>query len=177
MTVSFHIPPIRTPRLILRSFRPEDYPGYLAYYTGGRTEGVGGPLPENRVFERFASMIGHWTLRGFGRYAIALRSAPDAPAFGHVGPMKIAEAAETEMTWTLWDADRTSQGFATEAASAVLDHLFNQGWSQIVAHIDKDNTASIRVAERLGGVVDPDAQLPDWLENAHRFVIRPKDTQ
>ena len=176
MTVSFHIPPIRTARLILRTFRPEDYPRYLAYYTSDRTAGVGGPRPENEVFERFATMIGHWSLRGFGRYAIAQREAPSDPAFGHVGPMKLAEDEETEMTWTIWDAEHTGHGYATEAARAVLDHLFDQGWSHIAVHIDKSNAASIRVAERLGGELDTETPPPAWNENALRFVIRPNDT-
>ena len=134
--VAFRAPErIETERLLLRGFEPADFPGYRAYYTGDRTGGVGGPLPEYKVFERFCAMIGHWAVRGFGRYAIADRAG--GPAFGHVGPMQLLDEAEAEMTWTIWDAARTGQGFATEAARAVLDRLFAAGWVRLPAYIDR----------------------------------------
>ncbi|MEM9343256.1 MAG: GNAT family N-acetyltransferase [Pseudomonadota bacterium] len=165
------IAPIRTENLLLRAFRVEDFPGYLAYYTGERTGGVGGPLPAHRVFERFCSMIGHWAMRGYVRYAISDHAA--GPAFGHVGPMKLTDDAPPEMTWTIWDGARTGKGLATEAAGAVLDHLFANGWTEIVAHIDVGNEASLRMARRLGAVEDTETPGPDWLPDARRFVLRP----
>jgi RimJ/RimL family protein N-acetyltransferase len=35
-----------------------------------------------------------------------------------------------------------------------------RGQTNLVSYIDPKNTASIRVAERLGGVIDPDAATP-----------------
>ena len=119
------IAPIRTENLILRAFRVEDFPAYRAYYSGDRTRGGGGPLPEHKVFERFCSMIGHWAIRGYGRYAISDHTA--GPAFGHAGPMKLTEDTPPEMTWTIWDATPTGRGLATAAAGAVLDHLIATG--------------------------------------------------
>lgn len=145
------VPVIETERMVLRGFEADDFPAYRAYYTGNRTGGVGGPLPEYQVFERFCSMIGHWQIRGFGRFAVADRAG--GAAFGHVGPMQLV-GTEIEMTWTLWDANREGQGLATEAGRAAVDYCSAQGMARMVAFIEADNTPSIRVAERLGAVLD-----------------------
>jgi RimJ/RimL family protein N-acetyltransferase len=48
-------------------------------------------------------------------------------------------------------ADATGNGYATEMASALIDVAFDWcGVERIELHIDPGNTASIRVAERLG---------------------------
>lgn len=148
-----NIPSVRTDRLVLRGFVPEDFPAYAAYYTNpARTGGVGGPLSAHAVFERFTSMIGHWVVRGFGRYAITTGGA----AFGHVVLSQVTDAP-AEMTWTLWHPAQTGKGYATEAARAVLHRAFAEGRDDIPAHIAPENQASIAVAKRLGGVLDPDA--------------------
>ncbi|MEM9707276.1 MAG: GNAT family N-acetyltransferase [Pseudomonadota bacterium] len=167
-------PLIETERLLLRDFRAGDFPLYRDYYTGERTDGVGGPLPEERVFERFASMIGHWTLRGFGRYAIADAARPEGPAFGHVGPLQFGAEAPPEMTWTLWDAARTGQGYAAEAARAVLKDLFAKGWPSLIALIQPSNRASVRLAQRLGGLEDATRAAPRHFAGAKTFVLTPE---
>lgn len=157
---------LTTERLTLRPFEADDLPGYSAYYTNpDRTGGVGGALPEHKVFERFCGMIGHWAVRGFGRLAICLD--PDVPAIGHVGPMQLTDDAP-EMTWTLWSADSEGHGYASEAARAVLDALFASGWTEILAHVDAGNDRSHAVARRLGAV--PTGVAPaSWMPNATQY--------
>ncbi len=48
------------------------------------------------------------------------------------------------------EADRCGRGYATEAAGALVDHLTNQGVQRWSASTHPDNTASVRVLERLG---------------------------
>lgn len=161
---------LNTERLHLRQFQEQDLAPYAAYYTDPtRTGGVGGALPEHKVFERFCAMIGHWALRGFGRYAICLD--PDAPGIGHVGPMQLTDAP-AEMTWTLWSSRHEGQGFATEAARGALADLFANGWTSILAHVEAENAPSHAVAKRLGGV--PTGMPPaSWMPNAtqYRFAV------
>jgi len=146
---------ITTARMVLR--RPElaDLDGYVAYYTGPRTGGVGGPKPRYIVVERFMAMVGQWELRGYGRYVMT----DGGTAFGHVGVLHIDDADPPEMTWTLWDAAREGAGLATEAARAVQDTW--QG-PALVARVAPDNPRSIRVAERLGLRLAPDAAPPSY---------------
>ncbi len=162
--------PIRTDRLTLRAFQAQDLAPYAAHYTGPRAAGTGAAMPPHVVVERFCAMIGHWTLRGFGRYAICLD--PAAPGIGHVGPMQLGDDAP-EMTWTLWSADHEGQGFATEAARAVLDHLFTSGWSDILAHVEAANTASHAVARRLGGQ-PTDAPPAPWMPTGIQYRFTPE---
>lgn len=141
---------ITTARMILRRPALSDIEGYVAYYTGDRTGGVGGPKPRGIVVERFMAMVGQWALRGYGRYVLTDGSL----AFGHAGVMHIDDHDAPEITWTLWNGAREGHGLATEAARAVL-----QAWQgpRLIARVAPDNHASRRVAERLGMAVDPTA--------------------
>ncbi|MEM6896261.1 MAG: GNAT family N-acetyltransferase [Pseudomonadota bacterium] len=161
-------PTIETERLTLRPFEMRDLDGYLAYYMSGeRTGGVGGPKPKYNATERFMAMAGQWALRGYGRYAVADKTGGEA--FGHVGIMHVEDDAEPEMTWTLWDPAQTGNGYATEAAKpAMAAWLKSHG--HVVAHIENGNTASQRVAERLGMAQDPSRPSPRWMETGLTYV-------
>jgi RimJ/RimL family protein N-acetyltransferase len=91
-----------------------------------------GPFPEG---------LGYWTI---------LRRA-DAVFLGWVMLIpRDAEGPEIEIGWRLNRA-AWGHGHATEAAKPVLHHgLSTLGLAEIVADIDAGNTASIRVAEKLG---------------------------
>ena len=123
-----------------------------------------GPKPRYVVADRFMGMVGQWALRGYGRYVMTQGDA----VFGHVGVMHIDEIEAPEITWTLWDDAREGQGFATEAARAVL-----QAWAgpPLLARVKPDNAASLRVAERLGMVPAPDAPPASYGEDVLNFRL------
>jgi RimJ/RimL family protein N-acetyltransferase len=51
---------------------------------------------------------------------------------------------------------------ALEAAAAAIDYAFDVlGWDEVVHTIDLDNTASIRLAERLGSTLRGPTRLPE----------------
>lgn len=154
---------LRTERLTLRPFAASDLEAYVAYYAGARTDGVGGAKPRHQAVERFLTMAGQWAIRGFGRYAMDLQGR----AIGHVGPMQQDSTDPIEMTWTLWDAADEGKGFATEAARAVLS-----AWTgpRLLAHVDRENAASLRVVQRLGFVEDTTATSPPWIPNGRVFL-------
>lgn len=158
---------LTTARLTLRPFCLNDLAAYAAYYTGDRTGGVGGPLPAHTVTERFFAMVGQWSIRGYGRYAITLN--PAAPAIGHAGVMHLD--SEPELTWTLWDEGQTGKGYATEAARAAAAAYLVEGRNHVIAHIAASNHASLRVAQRLGMVEDTDTPAPAWMKDARRFHL------
>lgn len=140
---------------MLRPLEMRDLEGYVAYYTGPRTGGVGGPKSRHVVVERFMAMVGQWALRGYGRYALTTGGV----GLGHVGVMHMNEAEPAELTWSLWDAEHEGRGYATEAAVAVRDAWHGPA---LVARIASDNTPSRRVAERIGMVLDPSAPPPAY---------------
>ncbi|GIT91196.1 N-acetyltransferase [Jannaschia pagri] len=146
---------ITTERLVLRPFEMRDLDAYVAYYTGPRTTGVGGPKPRYVVAERFQAMAGQWALRGYGRYAITDGQA----AFGHAGIMHVDDGDPAEMTWTLWHTQWEGKGFATEACRAILTAWAGE---PLVARIAPSNGRSIAMAQRLGFVEDPNAPPPSY---------------
>ncbi|MHA7876463.1 GNAT family N-acetyltransferase [Roseivivax sp.] len=145
---------LHTDRLTLRPLRAGDFDGYAAYYTGPRAAYVGGPISRSDAFSRFCAMIGHWQMRGFGRLAIC-RKEDDSRAFGHAGLMQLDDHRLPELTWTLWEAEAEGQGYAREAARAVRDHAFQQlGLETVSAVVHRENAASARIAEHIGGTRD-----------------------
>jgi RimJ/RimL family protein N-acetyltransferase len=150
-----HTPVLETARLILRAPQAGDLGAFVAYATSARTRFVGGPRTAAQAVEKFAGMIGQWVLRGYGRFTIARRDT-GAP-IGHAGPLMMADAAMPEFTWSLWDGAQEAQGFAREAAQAMAAWAFGPlGLTQASTVIHADNTASHRIAARLGGVARPD---------------------
>ena len=54
-----------------------------------------------------------------------------------------------ELGWII-RKDHWGQGFATEAAQALITHFADQGCRHFIAHCDTQNPASARVMEKLG---------------------------
>ena len=155
MTVATHI---ETARLVLRKPEAGDLPAYTAYCTSDRSRYVRGPFTPEQAFDKFAAMIGHWALRGFGRYVIH----NGGTSIGHVGPLAVTAPEAPELTWTLWQDAAEGQGFATEAAQAVAQHLLcDCGWGGFIIRIQPDNIGSIHIAERLGAT-RTDEPAPSW---------------
>jgi RimJ/RimL family protein N-acetyltransferase len=136
-----------TPRMVLRQPRSTDLGAYTAYCVSDRARFTGGPFTAAVAFAKFAAVIGHWQLAGFGRWILELNGSP----IGHAGPLTDGSDTAPELTWTLWSAGHEGKGLASEAASAAARHLLEDcGWPELRILIDRANEASLRVAQRLG---------------------------
>ncbi|WP_306007081.1 GNAT family N-acetyltransferase [Aquicoccus porphyridii] len=156
---------LQTERLVFRKPDASDLAPYTSYCQSDRTRFVGGPFCGVQAFEKLAAMIGHWELRGFGRLVIV--HSTTGRALGHVGAMQLSTDELPELTWTLWAGEDEGQGYATEACKAYRDHARSElGISTMIARIMPDNLPSRRVAERLGGILNVNAQPPQWMANA-----------
>lgn len=161
---------LQTQRLHLRRPEAGDLPAYTAYCASDRSRFVRGPFAAHEAFDKFASMIGHWTLRGFGRYVITLDERP----IGHVGPLAMEDVDPPEFTWTLWDGNAEGHGYATEAALAVRDHLLGDlGWPEMIIRILPKNAASCRIADRIAATLTNDA-APDWYPGSLTYRLYAK---
>ncbi len=158
---------LETARLVLRRPRASDLDAFIAYATSERARYVLGPFDEGRAFDKFASMAGHWDLRGFGRYVVEHAGTP----VGHVGPLQMRAEATPEMTWSLWQDGAEGKGIATEATRAVIAHLLEEcRWPGLIMRVLPENAASLRVAERIGAR-RTDEPAPEWYPGALTFRI------
>ncbi|MEC7792397.1 MAG: GNAT family N-acetyltransferase [Pseudomonadota bacterium] len=103
---------------------------------------------EEATWWSVATIIGHWHLRGYGMFAVVDKATGEAQ--GLVGPWFPKGWPEPELSWNLVEGAE-GQGFAEEAARAVLDWLFtDQRWPSVVSLVDPANAASTRLVEKLG---------------------------
>jgi RimJ/RimL family protein N-acetyltransferase len=140
------VPRIATDRLLLRELRMSDFDEYFERI-GELTTKL--PLPDRRTAWRmFASSSGLWMLTGAGWWIVEHRETKTLA--GTVGAFYREGFPDLEVGWSMVTRFR-KQGVATEAAKAAVAWAFTRpDVRRVIAHIDADNTASRRVAEKLG---------------------------
>lgn len=159
MTQAFAIPVLETPRLTLRAPAMVDFSAYAAFMATSRTSGMGGPYNEWQAWGIFCHDTACWALFGHGALMIDRRDT--GKTVGQVGINAGPLFPETELGWLLYEGHE-GQGFATEAARALLDWAFSAlPLHSLVSYTDPENLASQAVARRLGAVIDPGAPVKD----------------
>lgn len=135
---------ILTPRLTLRSARPDDLEAMHAILSDPRAT-------------RWWSTPPHGTLDQTRTWLEGMvANGPDNPDFvielngrviGKAGFWKLPEVGY------ILHPDHWGQGFAREAVAAAIDHVFaTRDLDDLIADVDPENAASIRLLERLGFV-------------------------
>jgi RimJ/RimL family protein N-acetyltransferase len=150
------VPTLETERLILRAHRASDLDAQaatMADITVVRHLG-GKPFSREETWRKLLAGPGLWALLGFGYWAVERRE--DGALIGQIGfadfKRDLGPSIEglLEMGW-IFDPAAHGGGYASEAAMACLAWADdNFAGSEIVAIIDHDNAASIRVAEKAG---------------------------
>jgi RimJ/RimL family protein N-acetyltransferase len=149
---------LETQRLILRAPALADFPFYAAQRADPEVMkflGKGDLLSEEEAWLKFQSMLGHWTLTGYGTWAVEEKSSGlYAGSIGFANKMRPTEhpaSGAPEMGWSL-GASAHGKGYATEGVTAALAwgrEFFGAG-ARTVCVISTDNEASMRVAEKSG---------------------------
>ncbi|MER6916645.1 GNAT family N-acetyltransferase [Streptomyces sp. NPDC000594] len=139
---------IETERLSLRPFRVEDAELFVSLHADERVNHYVGAYSLDKAVDRLRMSQRQWAERGHG--ILAVHRKEDDAFIGRCGLTHWENFDETEIGWTL-TADSWGRGYATEAARAVLDWAFTAVKTDyFTAMIHPGNTASVRVAERLG---------------------------
>ena len=143
---------LETERLLLRRMSPEDAPFVLqlvndpAWLRFIGDKGVH-DLEDARKYVRSGPMDMYGRL-GFGMYLVERRS--DRVAIGFCGLVKRDTLDQPDVGFALLPEFRR-QGYAREAASAVVDHAWRTlGLDRLFAIASPDNAASIRLLGKLG---------------------------
>ena len=148
MTPILSVPRLETERLILRAPCAEDFPAFAAFYASDRSRFVGGPAPAEQAWRFLATELGHWPLRGYGRWAVEEKST--GALAGIIGPWNPEGWPAPELGWDLMNGFE-GKGYATEAAIAARAYAYDVlGWPTAISLVVPENTASARLAERLG---------------------------
>jgi RimJ/RimL family protein N-acetyltransferase len=145
---------IRTERLVLRRWRPDDREPFAALNADPEVMEHLAGLMSREESDAFVDRIeANWRERGFGLWAIEV---PDeAGLIGYAGLAVHPFMTTPEIGWRLarrfW-----GRGFATEAARAALTDAFERvGLAEVVSFTVPANVRSTRVMERLGMTHDP----------------------
>jgi RimJ/RimL family protein N-acetyltransferase len=145
------VPDLQTRRLTLREYRMGDFEAYVAHLADHYVFGV---LDRRQAWQHFSSNMGGWLLQGAGWWAIELRES--GKLVGNVGAFFRETRPEIEIGWNTF-REYWSQGIASEAAAEVLRYVFEvRGDRRAMAMIDAQNTASRRVAARIGMTYEAD---------------------
>jgi RimJ/RimL family protein N-acetyltransferase len=147
---------IDTERLVLRKHTIKDTdlvfqlasdPAVLQFIRGV-------PASREEAWHRLLRYAGHWSLLGFGMFAVFERATNQF--IGEVGLADFQRGlgdnfdGTPEAAW-LFKGSAHGKGFALEAMTAALDWFDEQALSsRSVCIIDPRNTASIRLAQKLG---------------------------
>jgi RimJ/RimL family protein N-acetyltransferase len=110
---------------------------------------------------------------GFGPYAVVEQSTQNV--IGYCGLFHYPDVngqREVEIGYRL-RLSAWGKGYATEAARAVRDYAFTMlGMKRLIAMIDPSNTASIRVAEKIGMQYEQDIMFEGYTHPDRVYVIR-----
>jgi len=143
------IPSIETERLLLREWREDDLDAYARVCADREVSRyLSGPLSRDDTWRQMAMFTGHWTLRGYGTWAVEEKES--GAMIGRIGLHNPEGWPGLEVGWTI-DRSVWGRGYATEGGQASLDFAWRElGAEHVISIIDPDNRLSIAVAERLG---------------------------
>ena len=155
-------PRLETERLILREFTQNDLDAHAAILGDAEVMRyiTTDPLGREDAMRRIFMNVGQWVVQGMGTWAVEQKS--DGKLVGHVGFFDFAREmtpnieGQPEMGW-IFDRSVHGQGIAREACEAALAWFESEfGAIEIPAIISLGNEPSMKLAERLGFVREPD---------------------
>jgi len=152
---------LETERLVLRPPTLVDLEPFVAMFADPavmRHLGADGkPLSRFAAWQSLCSTVGHWTLRGYGLFAVFERGTGEF--VGRVGPWFPEGWTEFEVGWTI-RSEYWGRGYASEAAKACIAYAFTElNRDHVASFILPQNARSIRVAEKVGERLECDTTL------------------
>lgn len=162
-------PELETERLILRPHTVHDFePCFKMWSDPIVTRYIGGkPSSKQETWFRVMRYLGHWSLLGFGYWAVHEKQS--GQFIGELGfadfKREISPSLQgvPELGWALLPGFH-GKGYATEALKKVIQWTDEKyQWEKTVCIISPENKVSIRVAEKCGFVKKQETKLQDQL--------------
>ena len=149
---------LTTDRLLLRPFRAEDFEAHAEICADPEVMRFirAGALSRSDSWWQMARYMGHWQLRGYGLWAVVERST--GRLVGHLGFLNPEGGHGFEMGWAL-ARHAWGKGYALEGTRAAMAHGFEVlKQDHIACVIQPENARSIRIAERLGAMLEKEIE-------------------
>jgi RimJ/RimL family protein N-acetyltransferase len=152
---------LTTPRLRLRTFRRDDLPHYAALNADPEVARyLGGVRPRD-----YSDSIAAWANECYEREGLGLLAVErreDGAFLGMCGlHHQQTYPEDVEIAWRLAH-EHWGHGYATEAATAWLDHAFGTlRLPRVISITELSNGRSLAVMSRLGMVLDHEADVED----------------
>jgi ribosomal-protein-alanine N-acetyltransferase len=165
---------LTTARLFLRHFHIFDAEAMMAVFGDREVMRFGDGVQTREWVQNWIStcLERYHQTWGFGPYAVIEQQRPEL--LGYSGLFyfpDIGGQPEVEIGYRL-RRSAWGQGFATEAARAVRNYAFHPlGLQRLIALIDPSNTASTRVAEKIGMHYERDVMLPGYTHPDRLYAI------
>ncbi len=138
---------------------------------------TGEPMDRPAAWRGFATLLGHWTIRGFGFFSVFEKSS--GAVVGRVGPWQPEGWPQIECGWGI-HPDHWGKGYAPEAAVAAIRWTFaaRPELTRIISLIDPANANSEAVARKVGETVTNevfvlgDFRLRIWAASRAEWLAR-----
>ena len=163
---------IETERLVLRPLTPEDEPALSECPQRCRDDAVVSAASDSGM-KCGRGSSGRWDGIRVAAACWAMIEKATGELIGDCGPVwqEIEGRAELEIGYHV-NRERWNQGFASEAARAVMDYAFRRfDVERVVSMIRPENVASRRVAEKNGLTVE---RVVLWRDYDHCIYQRAK---
>ncbi len=170
---------IETTRLLLRQICSDDTEALLHVFGDAEVMRFGdGVKTRAWIHAWIRECITSYEAHGFGPWAMILKASNEV--IGYCGLFYFADVngrAEVEVGYRLAHA-HWGCGIATEAVRAVRDHAFGVlGLARLIALIDPNNHASIRVAEKAGLHYEADVMFEGYDHPDRVYVVQAASTR
>jgi ribosomal-protein-alanine N-acetyltransferase len=160
---------LETDRLLIREFVEDDAEAFFAFNGDPVVMRYTGEPPSTSVDQVRQKIREYPDYRrhGYGRWAVVHK--PDQQIVGFNGLKFLDDLQEVDLGYR-FRADYWGRGIATESSEAILRFGFeNLGLKRIIGLVLPDNTASIRVLEKVG--MHRDGEVEFCGDQAQRWVV------
>ncbi|MEM9098830.1 MAG: GNAT family N-acetyltransferase [Pseudomonadota bacterium] len=158
--IQVNIPTLETERLEFRAPSEDIFADEIEFWQSDRSAGMGGPEQRDLVWRQIAAVIGHWVMRGYGRWAVYEKAT--GKYCGLVGLWYPDGWFEPEIAWAVMQ-HAEGRGIAYEAAVASRRYAYKElGWTTAISSIALTNSRSKALAERMGATLERTYEHPSF---------------
>jgi RimJ/RimL family protein N-acetyltransferase len=154
-------PEVEKGGLRLRQWTAADFEFYAAYLGNEATaQYIGGAVDKPKAWRHLASLIGHWTLRGFGVYAVEDLVTRQLQGCSGLWQPHGWPCREFVFWFT---ADAYAGGRAAQAAQLAMDEV-NAAFpgEPVTGFIHPNNRIALGLAREVGGTLQGEESLFDF---------------